>query len=458
MPTELTAYADDQAKRLGQAKKDAQAALTDAQSGYAQARAATMETGGKIAALESEIARTRAKLAAIVTPADGEPLLDELAQKTAELHSRQAEALDAEEDLRINEAAVQRANAEVARITAALAGAEAALGEATEQEKRRDALFGRIDEEPLKGLAGPTGAAHGALENPPYKTAKARVEAEIPDALRKLAAKRRENEEKAHKLRREFTDLTLAKLGDELDAHGGAAGKAEKKRGDFERAQEDLRDFVVRGKERFDHAQGILAIAADPERDPLTDAQKDEIAAADDQDLQDDRDEAAAKALDVETKRGDVLDAAIKYDRAALAARAKDVDAKVEDDADVKTAKDELKDANDKLETAKTAYTPVMRELVDEWEAAVPDSAWRRLDNFLKAEAMLKGLEGTDKNGLRTKYQAAEGALGDALAEGAKRARTTTALEAERARSTAFVDFHTTASDRLLFSALRGDK
>ena len=129
MPTELTAYAEDQAKRLGQAKKDAQTALADAQSGYAKARAAMTEAGGKIAALESDIARTRAKLAAIVTAADGEPLLDELAQKTAELHTRQAEALDAEEDLRVNEAAVQRANAEVARITAALAAAEAALAD-----------------------------------------------------------------------------------------------------------------------------------------------------------------------------------------------------------------------------------------------------------------------------------------------------------------------------------------
>jgi hypothetical protein len=100
-----------------------------------------------------------------------------------------------------------------------------------------------------------------------------------------------------------------------------------------------------------------------------------------------------------------------------------------------------------------------MRELVDEWEAAVPDTAWRRFDNFLKAEAMLKELEGTDDAAtLRTNYQDAEGKLGDALAETAKRARTATLLEAERGRSSALVDFQTAASDRLLFGALRGDK
>lgn len=458
MPTELTAYAEDQTKRLSQARQQAQTSLADARGGYAQARAAVAETGGKVAALEAEIARIRARLAAIATPADGEPLLDELERKTIELHSQQAAALEAEEGLRASEAAIQRANSELSRLTAALAGAESALADAEEQQKRRDALFDKLKAPPLQGLAGPAGAAHDALDNPPYKAARARVESELPEPLRKLAAKRRENEAKLHRLRREYAGLTLSKLADELNAHGGSAGKAEKTRADFERAREELRDFVARGKERFDHAQNLLASAADPDKDPLTGAQKDEIQAAGDDDLKEAREKAAAKALDVETKRGDVLEARLKVERAELAARAANVDGDASKDADVKAASEELKKAQDALDAAGKAYTADMRALVDEWEAAVPDSAWRRFDSLLKAESMLRELEGTSSATLLTNYQTAEGVFGDALAEAAKRARTTTLLEDERARSSAAVDFHTTASDRLLFSALRGDK
>jgi uncharacterized phage infection (PIP) family protein YhgE len=455
MPTELTAYAEDQTKRLTEAKKDAQDSLAAAQSGYAEAREALTDASGKVTTLEADIARIRTRLATIVTPADGEPLLDELAQKTIELHTSQAAALEAEEDLRVNESALRRANTELARLTTALTAAEAAEAEATEQEKRRDALFAKIDEEPLLGLSD---AAQAALENPPYKEAETRVQAELPEALRELARKRRENRAKLHTLHRTVADLSQSKLSDELNLYGGTSGKAEKARAAYERAQEDLRDFVVRGKERYDHAQSILASVADPDKDPLTDAQADEIQATDDEELRDDRADAAAKALDVEEKKGAVIDAEIKVEQAILAARAADVDADVEENEDVKTAREELKTAKDLLEPAETAYTDEMRELVEEWGAAVPDSAWRRYDNFLKAEEMLKALDIADANVLRTAYQSAEGAFGDALAESAKRARTTTQLEAERARSAAFVDFHSAASDRLLFSALRGDK
>ena len=117
-----------------------------------------------------------------------------------------------------------------------------------------------------------------------------------------------------------------------------------------------------------------------------------------------------------------------------------------------------LEVADGELGQAEDDYTVEMKTVMDQWEAAVPDTAWRRLDAFEEAQRTLTALKDADTALLKNEESAKESALVTALADAAKSTRTLSALEAERASRSTLYEFENAAAQRLLFSALRGDR
>lgn len=452
MATKLIEYATAQHARLAAAKTAAQQALVAAHTTYAQAQQDFAEANAKLVSLEAEVAAIRAQLAAIETPADGEPLLAQLSEKIIALRAAQSSFIGVEETLRAREAEVDRANAASGLAATNLKSAEATLAEATQQETRRHELRLKLDEPSLKGNKD---AALAAFDNDPYKAAKARVIADLPDPLLTRASDRRRLEALHLAQRRQAAREAEDKIGEELSTHGGVTGKAEKARLDFERAVENLRQYIVRSNDRYAQALTLLSAVADTKKEPLTTAQ---IALINDPALKVKRDEAALLEQERDLKLGVVRVRQAELDQALIKARAEDVDTDPEAAPDVKTKRAALKLAANELEDAETDYTTEMRTIMDHWEAAVPDAAWRRFDAFEEAHRTLTSLKDADTALLRNEESGKESALVTALADAAKSTRTLSALETERARRATRYEFENDAAQRLLFSALRGDR
>ena len=321
MATKLIEYATEQQARLADAKTAAQQALVTAHTEYAEAQQNFALVNGEVTSLEAEVAAIRAQLAAIETPADGEPLLAQLSEKIITLRAAQSDFIGVEETLRSRQAVVDRANAESGLTASQLKSADAALADATQQEARRQELRLKLDEPPLKGNKD---AALAAFDNDPYKAAKARVVADIPDPLLTRAADRRRLEALQLAQRRAAAREAEDKIGEELSAKGGVAGKAEKARLDFERAGEDLRQYIVRSNDRYTQALASLSAVADTEKEPLTEAQK---ALINDPDLKEQREEAALLEQERDLKLGIVRLRQSELEQALIKARADDVDA-----------------------------------------------------------------------------------------------------------------------------------
>lgn len=452
MATKLIEYATEEQSRLADARSAAQQSLVTAHAAYAQAQQDFAQAVGEVTSLEAEVAAIRAQLAAIETPADGEPLLAQLSEKTIALRAAQSDFIGVEETLKARQTGVDRANAELSLATSNLKSADAALVEAKQQEARRADLRKKLDEPPLKDIKD---TALAAFDKDPYKAAKARIVTDIPDPLLTRAADRRRLEALQLAQRRAAAREAEDKIGEELSADGGVLGKAEKARLDLARASEELRQYIVRSNDRYEQALATLSAVADAKKEPLTEAQ---IALINDEDLKEERAEAASFEHERDLKLGVVRVRQTELDQAIIKARAADVDADPEDAEDVKTKRAALELAAEELAQAEDDYTPEMRTVMDQWEAAVPDTAWRRLDAFEEARRTLTALKDTDTALLKNDESGKESALVTALAAAAKSARTLNALEAERVRRSTRYEFDNAAAQRLLFSALRGDR
>jgi hypothetical protein len=394
--------------------------------------------------LEDDIAAVRRKLPDAPMPADADALIDELEAKTIELRAVQAQIL--ESDATADEAArdVEAADAELAAATAQAAAATAARDQVQTEHDRRNAWKTAAGKSPLKDVPAAATAAGDATAEP-MKSAKARVEADIPAELIARARERGANARTAFDL---VVDLAQD-AGDKVSTSAGGVVQAEAA---FRRAEAQLGAFFRSAP--TDLARAIAVLEAIPDAPALTDA---EVARITDTDIVKAGKAAAAKESARDTARTNREKAAAALEKAILAARAADVDT---DPATVQAVKDKQKDFDDAagpLATAETAYTAQMRADLDRWEATVPDATWRLLADFEEAKATLDRLKQSDPAALATAATAQEGNLVTALLAASKTGRTQSVLVLAAARSESRLAAAANSATARRFSAIRGD-
>lgn len=509
-------------QRKGAAKKaatDAQTQLAQAQQGIAADRAELADDTAAFASLEKEAAEIRKQLGVIATPADGAALVDALEQIIIRARTKQAAILKAGSALRAAQTDADRAQADLGVASANLAKAEKDLLEANRADKQRLSWKTALAAPPRDTLQADAGKALDATAVPEgvtFKKASDRIEADIPTKLLERARGRRDDAAASVTTAADETLAAETAALTERKNNGGLAGKVEEPLAAFQQAETTVKDFATNAKPRFDQALALLAQVADPARSPLTSEQRARIddstlaaARGDAVDEEETKRDAAqttlteargalkdeilkAKALgknpdDVlavqnarsalpplegnlktaddnwraeekvrDQKLADVAAAQAKLSEAIQAAIA----AKKNPDTDgtVIADKGALSLAQGALETAESDYKKSKHGVLHAWEAAVPDSMWRLLDDFERAVQMLKELSDSKAAAeLVLDLDAAEAAYVKARLAADASASVIQQLASERDSRAARLQDAREAESGRLFSALRGD-
>jgi hypothetical protein len=454
-PTNLVELADLRLAGATAAKAAAQTSLQQAQTDLAAAGTALDIAKATYAQKEKHAAEVRAQLAAIATPADGEPLLVDLEQTIIELRAATGAILAAE-------GAAGKARGRMEEGRSRLQQAEGAIAAAKDEQTREQAARARretaksaLTQPPLGDLAA---RATALLASQTFDDAKQRVDADFPQKLRERARERAQLA--AARLERTLDAAHDAQqlMDDEATAVGGAQEQALAPARALEQSASLLFDFATRAVARCDAAEAALVRIGGPDNPPLSQQQKDRIG---DAALQAAR-EAAADAeseLDQARELASQKQAAFDLERLKVAAATGEagVTAALADaTSDLAKAKAELDAALGAVPGKETAYTAAMRKSMDAWEAAVPDSAWRDLTEFDAASATLTALS-VSPAALATAVTNAEGALLAARLTLDEGARSLSTLQAGLALAAASAAVAEQAAARLAFSALRGD-
>jgi hypothetical protein len=128
-----------------------------------------------------------------------------------------------------------------------------------------------------------------------------------------------------------------------------------------------------------------------------------------------------------------------------------------ETDPDVIQAKADLNTAKIDLSVAENNYKQSGHFILHAWEAAVPDSMWRLVEDFAEAEDILNGLKSINAGTLESDRVAAESAYVTAqLAADASQSKIAK-LSGEQARREARLDTEGSLASNQTFGALRGD-
>ena len=517
-PKTILEYATQRSASAGQALTDAQKRLADSQAALVAATAEGKNASTALADLERRIDEIRQKLSGIVTPADGEVLLDALELATIRLRSTQAVVTKSKNKFAVAQANVTQAQTDVAAASVMRTQAQTALAQATSSSEARDALVFALDNAPVKNLPTEAGKALDAanlVEGAPFKKAKDRIEGDIPEKLLKRAEDRRKQAGAAvAQADKNVTDAEDALLK-EGETNNGRAGAAAKAWVAFQRAEADARNFVNTAEDDFGSAKAILKEVGDPTRAPLTPEQK---ALIGDADLKADRENATGEEETIDTGVAKTLaDAQISLDEAILKAKAEPsqansdaVDAaqdKVDDaqsdfdtdngkwreketdltaanlavdqksaalaaaiqkavaagsdpstDPDVVLAKGELTTAENKQKSADEAYRLSDKGVLDLWEAAVPDSTWRLFEKYEDALESLNALKAANPAALKTSLTTTEEAYVTAQLAADKSTSILQQLAAEQAQRVARQEGAEQVADARRFSALRGDE
>jgi hypothetical protein len=454
-PTTLVEMAQQRRAAWVSEKSAAQAAAAETQADLTSAEQALADANAIYARLQTEAARIRMQLAAITTPADGEPLLDQLEQAIIALRAAQNTALTAEGSRARSRAALAAAQARTQEAQARLTQASADLDQATADRQRRQAATSAQSQPPLDTLPASATALLGSTS---FSAAQSRVNGDFPAALRERA-RERAGFAQAHltRTRQSHADI-LQLLSTELTGKGGPSGKIEPLAAAVTRAESALLDYVARAKERYDRAEAALLRIGAATNPPLTPEQ---IGRINDAALQTDRESAA----DAESERDHARDLAEQRQAAfdlerikVLAAQGEaGLTAALADAASaVAQAKQQLDAANTALTQKQNDYTSAMRNLLDAWEAAVPDSAWRDLFELDDAQVQLTALQ-VNPSALVTALTNAEAALLAAHLTNDQDESLQRTYRAETARLAGQVQFESGAAARSTLGALRGD-
>ena len=448
MPMTLQDFATAELDRARTRQRFAQEDLKTNNAAVDAAKKDQTEAAKKLAQAERAAREIRAKLAEIPMPADGAALIAQLEGRIVESHTQEATTLDAEARIAAGRVRADRAAKEEAR-----AGADVALDEARKStaDKKHDEYVQAKTRATTALASLPQDALdllNDAARNQDFTSARMRIEGDIPAALLTRARARGQRELDALDAARTARTSREDALATELATNGGKAGAVFEKRLAFARAEAALRDFASRAEE--DKAQAVQTFKAIATAPPLTQAVKDRIAAlaAD-----------GAAALPAEQER-DTTRAAVQAKQEQLDARietVRDAGDDVAADTQVGTLTGELAALNATLNTKQAAFD-IVKEDLDAWEAAVPESTWASLFALDEARRTLERLGALVPGTLVSDFDTAEDAYATRLGEAAAAARKAIDLEGDVAVRSAGVDALLDAKRRRVISALRGDR
>jgi hypothetical protein len=454
-PTTLVELSEQRHNDWTAARQAAVAAVAQAQAAHNSAAQALAAASAEFAAQERAAAQIRAQLAAITTPADGEPLLEQLELAIIAQRSAAAALLAAQSALAAAKAALAQGQASVQEADARIAQAKADWDRAKADAARRQAAKDALAAAPLDTLASDAGALLG---DPVFDAAEARIEGDFPEALRNRARDRaklaRERLARNRKLAADLNGL----LALHLNAKGAPADKLPGIAQAAAAAEAALRDWVSRAKERFDRARAALERVGDPDNPTLTQEQEDRI---NDATLETAREGAAEKEEARDQARAAHEAAAVEFEAERVEVLGEGgaealAQALADANSDVAKAKKAMDDAAAELQIKQTAYTTAMRDALDGWEAAVPESAWRDLAEFDAASVALTELQAGPAAFLAA-LASAEAALLAAGIAAHKEDHSLRTYRLEVALPAARGEQERATEGAAVFSALRGD-
>jgi len=449
MPSPLVVQATQETGRYQTATTDALAAFGSRQAAQTAAEVVVGTRTAELADLAAQIAAVRAALAAVPMPADGDPLLVQLATLLAALHNKQGESLTAQTLLAQAKASTARASAELTRAQQQLAAATANEARVKAEDAERLAWVAALSQPPLDTLKAD---ATAALTAAPFTTALARVDTNVPAELRTRARERYVAQRARITAARAYATAAEDRATQEQADAEGASGDVAQKTLDFNRAAAALRAYVATAKERLDRAIALAeGVLASPQ---LTTQQKARVT---DTALTTPGITAAGIEKDRDLAAAAVAAKQALYDDAVLAALVDDPDTDPTTAADVITAQTALTTAVGDLTTKQGLYTPAVRADLDKWEAALPDTMWKQLAAVEDARAILTELGGITAASLTGPLTAAESALVLKLDAAAARRRAAAILQDTVTERGAGLDAVLSALQDAQFSATRGD-
>ena len=435
----------------------AQLALADAQAGLAKAKNQLDGPTGDVKALAkatADIAATRAALAT-AEPADAEALLKQLVTQMITQRAQQGAVIDDQDDIAAQQSAADAASALVTRANARVTSISAKVNALKADDETRAALKGALGKAPLQTLKADATSLSGS---PTPVNAKKRIDKNFPAEIVAIATKRHDTRIGCLSSLKTDAENAADAVGTGYATDGGLRGKAVQKKIAFERAQGALAGYVSTAATRFAQAKTALlaleAIELAPAGsvpDVLTAAEQAQVHGGD---LKTKGAAAEPKAEDLDTDLNAVFAAQSALSAQLLTSIETDVDA-ISTDPQIATKRAAVTAARKKFSDDLAAFAA--KGDLDRWEAAIPDTAWNVLLQYLEAVAAVNELKTTDPSALATAMDTAENdytqALG--LAEAADR-RVDFLNDAVAFQQSLLTSARSTLTARLP-SAVRGD-
>ena len=199
-PTTVLQFTTLQNNNLTTALKNAQSELATKQGAFAAATAALATFQSQLATIVADMASVRNQLADSATPEDGSALLLQLQNGITKSRRITGAIALAKRDLAVAKAEAKVAASETQRLSAALADSTGALGDATAQDKRRNALKAALTLPPLNTITADSAAVIAGTAfldaAKKYKLAdvQSRLQGDLPVSLMSQAAERLQDE------------------------------------------------------------------------------------------------------------------------------------------------------------------------------------------------------------------------------------------------------------------------
>ncbi len=423
---------------------------------------ATAKLAGDVAALDGlkrQIATARAKLVTTTVPAEVAALNDQIRNLIIQQRGMQGTVLDDHDALDWAQAGLDPATGTLSRATAKAADADAKLAAAKDANKQRQALKATLSMPPYDTLKSD---ATNFLGSGTVTNADLQIKANFPQDLIDIAGTRYGTRTARVAGLRTVLSNGEDSLGTDVATDAGLDGLARQQGVAFRRAERVMREYLATAKSRYDqavavvqHLQAIKLDTTGATPDLLTAAEKTAVAASAD------RTNAKGGAVPVDTARRALFTALDDLDAQILTQIGADVDA-LSTDATVKAKRDAVKTKWADLRNAETTFAQATpgKQVLDEWEAVVPDPAWQALLDYLAAKAALNELKDIVPTGAGSVAEAmdnAELAYAGALANAAKARRREDYLNDVIAVRSERFDATTAAINGRLLSAVRGD-
>lgn len=433
----------------------AQSDLTNAQASLQTVNTQLAADVKALAKAGSDIAAARAQLAVTTIPADANALIMQITSLIITQRGLQGAVLDDQDQAAAAQAAIDSANATLARATARVASVQSTIATVQTDDSRRQSYKSAIATAPLSALKGD---ATTFLGGPTVTHATSRVGKDFPAQIVTIAGKRHDTRAGRLKSLQTVLDNAQNALATERATDGGLDGVATQKGIVFQRAQDGLSNYVATAANRFAKAQAVMSALEAIELD-LTGTVPDVLTAAEKAQLAAQAAAGAAAEPTAETLDADlnaVFAAQDSLDAQILTSIAANVDG-LSTDPNVVAKRAAIDAAAAAFKTALSTFAGANKKDLDQWEAIIPDGAWKVLLDFQEGTAALNELSLIDPTTLAAAMDTAENDYATALSAAAIARRRVDYIGDAIARTQERLDSAQAALAGRLPSAIRGD-